>query len=517
MNFNKNSNQNEFIESSPSEDSSMISASFFLKNDKTKKNSEFEEDAVKKTQIVKLLKASSKENSYFDDITKTKPLDTLRKFQQLENQIRLRAQNQSKVWDSISDIDISTDDDIKHDIINIKELQPIQQTKKYEHQKRNEAAEANTHVLTVSSSIPSVTEIFNQEKLHLKIPLPIESKNKPKITSVMKKRPNESKKSVSFDLDSHFNGKDEDISLDSFMQESVSSQLSASISEQLDKYTNDSIDSTSNKFKTKNNANDKLTTFLDRNKSSKNSIIRKVETKIVEEKGSSNISTSFRDSSNPETTSDSTSIISTDSYSINSKEAVSKSDTLKYTDTISTEIIEKSSRSRTGSFSSLMSQTTTVTSSDSYTEDFESATSSNVEHTLSYLTKDSKSKKNEETRKKPENLKFKVLKEVQTQTDEIKVSKNFPFITSESFQFNQLSSTVIPDKHVTAITSYSPSVLALQDVLKQQLLLTKDFIMRSNDLYTYALRQMKTTKHYTTLKATDKIIKQYRIKLGIDS
>ena len=73
-----------------------------------------------------------------------------------------------------------------------------------------------------------------------------------------------------------------------------------------------------------------------------------------------------------------------------------------------------------------MSQTTTVTSNDSYTEDFESATSSNVEHTLSYLTKDSKSKKNEETRKKPENLKFKVLKEVQTQTDEIKVSKNFP-------------------------------------------------------------------------------------------
>ena len=39
--------------------------------------------------------------------------------------------------------------------------------------------------------------------------------------------------------------------------------------------------------------------------------------------------------------------------------------------------------------------------------------------------------------------------------------------------------------------------------------------MRSNDLYEYALRQIKTNKNYTTLEMTEKIIQQHRIKLGI--
>ena len=47
------------------------------------------------------------------------------------------------------------------------------------------------------------------------------------------------------------------------------------------------------------------------------------------------------------------------------------------------------------------------------------------------------------------------------------------------------------------------------------ILFFRDFIMRSNDLYEYALRQIKTNKNYTTLEMTEKIIQQHRIKLGI--
>lgn len=70
-----------------------------------------------------------------------------------------------------------------------------------------------------------------------------------------------------------------------------------------------------------------------------------------------------------------------------------------------------------------MSQTTTVTSNDSYSEDFESATSTKV---LSDSHKDLKIRNDKENRKLFEKLKHKVLREVQTQTDAIKVSKHYP-------------------------------------------------------------------------------------------
>jgi len=265
MNFNNETNKNHFIENSFSDDSSIISASFFLKKDKTKNSAEYKEEPVIKSQNFKSLQASSKEKSSFDVFT-SKPLDTLGKFKQLENQIKLRSENHSKVWESISDIDISTDDEIKHELMNIKELRPIDQTGSEHSKKRVEAFESSKHTLTVSSSIPSVTEIFNSDKIQLKVPLPMKSKNKPKITSVMKKRPNESKKSVSFDLDSHFNNKNEDISLDSFMSDSVSSKQSLSITEVIDQTLEDCKDSTSKMFLTKNNVNGRILNFLDKKK-----------------------------------------------------------------------------------------------------------------------------------------------------------------------------------------------------------------------------------------------------------
>ena len=64
-----------------------------------------------------------------------------------------------------------------------------------------------------------------------------------------------------------------------------------------------------------------------------------------------------------------------------------------------------------------------MTSNDSYSEDFESATSTKVSN---YSNKDSKIKNDQENSKLFEKLKYKVLKEVQTQTDAIKVSKHYP-------------------------------------------------------------------------------------------
>jgi len=514
MYYSNETNKNHYIENSFSDDSSIISASFFLKKDKTKNSSEFKEEPVIKSQNFKSQQDSLKEKSYFDDFT-TKPLDTLGKFKQLENQIKLRSENKLKVWESISDIDISTDDEIKHELMNIKELRPIDQIGSEHSKKRVEAFKSSKHTLTVSSSIPSVTEIFNSDKNQLKkkkIPLPMKSKNKPKITSVMKKRPNESKKSVSFDLDSHFNSKNDDISLDSFMSDSVSSKQSLTNTEEINQTLEDRKDSTSKMFVTKNSVGGRELDFLDTKKLPKSTKASKDEKKVVVKNDHRKTSASLRDSSTLETTSNSASVISTYSDVISSKTDVSKSDTLKYTDTIFTEIAEKHSRSRTGSFSSFKSQTTTVTSNDSYSEDFESATSTKVSN---YSNKDSKIKNDQENSKLFEKLKYKVLKEVQTQTDAIKVSKHYPSKPFESFQINSLSSTVMPDKHLTAITSYSPAAIALHDVLKQQLLLTRDFIMRSNDLYEYALRQIKTNKNYTTLEMTEKIIQQHRIKLGI--
>lgn len=56
-----------------------------------------------------------------------------------------------------------------------------------------------------------------------------------------------------------------------------------------------------------------------------------------------------------------------------------------------------------------------------------------------------------------------------------------------------------------AMTSYSPSVLALNDMLRHQLQLTRAFINTQQQVYTAYIGAMESEYKYTTLKDTKKV------------
>ncbi|XP_076089641.1 uncharacterized protein LOC143060002 isoform X1 [Mytilus galloprovincialis] len=70
---------------------------------------------------------------------------------------------------------------------------------------------------------------------------------------------------------------------------------------------------------------------------------------------------------------------------------------------------------------------------------------------------------------------------------------------------------VSPDA-LEAMTAYSPAMLALHDMLKQQLDLTKQFIHSQKYLYKSFTDSMETTHKYTTLEDTRQYIKKHRPK-----
>lgn len=61
----------------------------------------------------------------------------------------------------------------------------------------------------------------------------------------------------------------------------------------------------------------------------------------------------------------------------------------------------------------------------------------------------------------------------------------------------------------TALTAYSPATLALNDLLKQQLSFTRQFLQVNRHLYLSIIASIEQDKyHYTTLEETKEVSKQ---------
>ena len=112
------------------------------------------------------------------------------------------------------------------------------------------------------------------------------------------------------------------------------------------------------------------------------------------------------------------------------------------------------------------------------------------------------------------------VESVAVQTDPVEVSnilleeKGFPKITESEKTFYE-PSQVINNEALAVLSSYSPAVLAVQEMLKQQLAFTRDAITRSERLYKAATELLVPDYQYASLEEAKKIINMQRQKLNL--
>ncbi|XP_069784566.1 uncharacterized protein C19orf44 homolog isoform X2 [Narcine bancroftii] len=74
-----------------------------------------------------------------------------------------------------------------------------------------------------------------------------------------------------------------------------------------------------------------------------------------------------------------------------------------------------------------------------------------------------------------------------------------------------IASHIISPEAIEALTAYSPATLALNDMLKQQLSLTRQFVQVHRHLYLTILASIEQDKyHYTTLEETKEFVQNHR-------
>jgi len=73
-----------------------------------------------------------------------------------------------------------------------------------------------------------------------------------------------------------------------------------------------------------------------------------------------------------------------------------------------------------------------------------------------------------------------------------------------------IAATVVSTDTLEALTGYSPTTLALNDMLKMQLSLTCQFLSTQKRLHQNLIHHLDSTQTYTTLKETKEFIKKHR-------
>ncbi|XP_072260750.1 uncharacterized protein C19orf44 homolog isoform X2 [Pyxicephalus adspersus] len=170
-----------------------------------------------------------------------------------------------------------------------------------------------------------------------------------------------------------------------------------------------------------------------------------------------------------------------------------------------------------------------------YTEDFEDSVHSDNGHSSnSYSYSSSKSISSDDStlssshsysqpsqsnKIKQSNTKQVILREKSVQTNDVELIYSWPqasiglgpIAPSIAVEPAPIVSHVVGPEVIEALTTYSPMALALNDMLKQQLLLTHTFVDMARQLYISTVKCLESEPYqYTTLEDTKEYIKQQR-------
>ncbi|XP_061180882.1 uncharacterized protein C19orf44-like [Saccostrea echinata] len=150
---------------------------------------------------------------------------------------------------------------------------------------------------------------------------------------------------------------------------------------------------------------------------------------------------------------------------------------------------------------------------DDYTETFQSESEITEESGTATETEESEKPERQKPIKPAWEDKGRRLRttEVGLQTEEPGLTYRFN-VSPGFIDPASIASYVIGPDALEAMTTYSPCMLALHDMLKQQLDLTKSFLASQQNLYRSMSETLDHKYHYTTLEDTKKYIKKHRAK-----
>ena len=183
--------------------------------------------------------------------------------------------------------------------------------------------------------------------------------------------------------------------------------------------------------------------------------------------------------------------------------------------------LSKSLSSSSSSSSSRRSSSESKASSTDVSRSFSSrrSSSSKSSHSAKLKSKDSsRYDKKREKRQKGETKSRRISSREKSKNLKVNLD-DLGMINAEMFMNNNIASkyldpspiatTVVDHDALEAVTSYNPTMLALNDLLRYQIQLTKQHVENSWRLYNaYAEPEKKGTHKYTTLKSTMKYLKK---------
>ncbi|XP_055453244.1 uncharacterized protein C19orf44 homolog isoform X1 [Psammomys obesus] len=172
-----------------------------------------------------------------------------------------------------------------------------------------------------------------------------------------------------------------------------------------------------------------------------------------------------------------------------------------------------------------------LTASPAYSEDFEQssgplASEASLDRTLDTLSKFSSSRQTDLSRQSPSRTEWgrsvsRVVKETAVQTLDPAFACQWsqaggmaaigPALGGAYVDPAPIASHIVSTDTIEALTAYSPAMLALNDMLKQQLNLTQQFIEASRHLHVSLLQSLDGDSfHYHTLEETKEYIRCHR-------